>query len=102
LLVDNGGSILHLKRLGGWASTSSAEGYIAESLTNKIQTSKKIFSALNHQQNISNHHSPPPTLMEKMEKQQLDLEQRSSSTSSVNISMNNFFSRATSSALFFK
>lgn len=50
MLVDNGGSIPDLKRLGGWSSTSSAEGYIGESIQNKIQTSKKIFRGSNQQE----------------------------------------------------
>ncbi|RZC36074.1 Phage integrase domain containing protein [Asbolus verrucosus] len=50
MLVDNGGTIPDLKRLGGWASTSSAERYIGESIQNKIQTSKKIFRGSNQQE----------------------------------------------------
>ena len=46
MLIDSGGSISNLKRLGGWSSTTSAEGYIEDSIQNKIQTSKKIFSDL--------------------------------------------------------
>lgn len=36
LLVDGGADILTLKRHGGWKSSSSAEEYIGESMTNKV------------------------------------------------------------------
>lgn len=32
-----------LKRLGGWRSDSVAEGYVDDSIANKVRTSKKIF-----------------------------------------------------------
>ncbi|KAJ8915476.1 hypothetical protein NQ315_003239 [Exocentrus adspersus] len=40
--VNGGGDIIQLKKHVGWKSTSVAEGYIDESLTNKITTSEKI------------------------------------------------------------
>lgn len=52
ILVDSGGDITSLKRLGGWKSSNVAEGYIEESLTNKVQVANKIFAADNNQQNI--------------------------------------------------
>lgn len=45
LLADSGADIQTLKRHGGWASTSVAEGYVEESISNKVQISRKIFSA---------------------------------------------------------
>lgn len=42
LLVDGGGSITNLKRHGGWKSTSVAEGYVENSLRNKIQIASQI------------------------------------------------------------
>jgi integrase len=42
LLVDAGADVTTLKRHGGWKSSSVAEGYIEESLENKIQTAKRI------------------------------------------------------------
>lgn len=42
LLVDAGANILGLKRHGGWKSTSVAEGYVAESISNKLQASNRI------------------------------------------------------------
>ena len=48
LLVDNGGDITSLKRHGGWKSTSVAEGYVEESLTNKKQTALKILSPIDY------------------------------------------------------
>lgn len=42
-LADSGVDILTLKRHGGWRSTTTAEGYINNSIMNKIRTSKQIF-----------------------------------------------------------
>lgn len=42
LLVNRGGDITQLKRHGGWRSTTVAEGYIEESINEKIETAKKI------------------------------------------------------------
>lgn len=47
MLVDSGGDITSLKRLGGWKSSNVAEGYIEESFTNKVQVANKIFAAGN-------------------------------------------------------
>ena len=57
LLIDKGGSISDLKRLGEWSSTTSAEGYIEDSIQNKIQTSKKIFSDLTQNEVIVDQHT---------------------------------------------
>lgn len=42
LLVNAGADLLQLKRHGGWQSSTVAEGYIDESISNKLDTSKKI------------------------------------------------------------
>lgn len=42
LLADTGADILTLKRHGGWKSTSVAEGYVEDSIQNKISVAKKI------------------------------------------------------------
>lgn len=42
LLADGGGSMTNLKQHGGWKSTSVAEGYIENSLRNKIQIATTI------------------------------------------------------------
>lgn len=42
ILSDNGADFSAIKRLGGWKSTAVAEGYIENSLQNKINTAKKI------------------------------------------------------------
>lgn len=42
LANTSGADILDLKRHGGWKSSSVAEGYIADSYSNKIDASKKI------------------------------------------------------------
>lgn len=47
-LADSGADIQTLKRHGGWRSTSVAEGYIEESIGNKLKISKSIF----HQQEL--------------------------------------------------
>lgn len=44
LLVDAGGDVTNLKRHGGWQSTSVAEGYIEESIENKLDIARKIQS----------------------------------------------------------
>lgn len=42
MLVEGGGSMFALKSLGGWRSSSVAEGYIEESECQKIQIAKTI------------------------------------------------------------
>lgn len=42
LLADAGGDLMTLKRHGGWKSSSVAEGYVEESVQNKIEIAKKI------------------------------------------------------------
>lgn len=42
-LVDSGGDVTCLKRLGGWKSSTVAEGYIEESTENQKSTARKIF-----------------------------------------------------------
>lgn len=54
LLVDAGGDITALKRHGGWKSTTVAEGYIDNSMTNKMNTANKILHSIEH--NTSNIH----------------------------------------------
>lgn len=48
ILVDNGGDISCLKRHGGWKSSSVAEGYIEESITNKKETAKRILAPVDY------------------------------------------------------
>ena len=50
LLIDAGGDITALKRHGGWKSTSVAEGYIDDSMNNKIKTASTIFQSVNPNQ----------------------------------------------------
>lgn len=42
-LADSGADILMLKRHGGWRSNAVAEGYVDESINNKLEISKNIF-----------------------------------------------------------
>jgi integrase len=42
LLANAGGDLTQIKRHGGWKSSTVAEGYIEDAITNKIDTSKKI------------------------------------------------------------
>lgn len=42
LLVDGGASITNLKRHGGWKSANIAEGYVENSIQNKIDIANKI------------------------------------------------------------
>lgn len=46
ILVDAGGDITTLKRFGGWRSTTVAESYIDESITNKMQVANNILRAV--------------------------------------------------------
>jgi integrase len=48
IFMDAGGSMEDLKRHGGWASTSVAEGYIQESIGHKMQVASKIITAIKH------------------------------------------------------
>lgn len=42
ILSDSGADFSAIKRLGGWKSTAVAEGYIENSLQNKVTTARKI------------------------------------------------------------
>ena len=42
LLVNSGGDVLQLKRLGGWKSSTVAEGYVDVSLDNQSKTAKML------------------------------------------------------------
>lgn len=46
ILVDAGGDITALKRHGGWKSTAVAEGYVDESMKNKMDTASKISKSI--------------------------------------------------------
>ena len=46
ILVDAGGDITTHKRHGGWKSTSVAESYIDESLTNKMEVANTILQSV--------------------------------------------------------
>ena len=45
LLADAGEDILNIKRHAGWKSTTVAEGYIEDSVVNKIKIAEKIVNA---------------------------------------------------------
>lgn len=47
LLADAGGDIVDLKRHGGWKSSSVAEGYLDDSIQNKVEVSRKILGQNN-------------------------------------------------------
>lgn len=42
LLVEGGGDIINLKRHGGWKSSTVAEGYLEDSIKNKVDIANKI------------------------------------------------------------
>lgn len=52
LLVNAGADILTLKKHGGWKSSTVAEGYIDDSIQNKVNISKKIASEIFHPFNL--------------------------------------------------
>lgn len=58
MLVDAGGDITSLKRHGGWKSTTVAEGYIDESLQNKLKISNTILNSIENQNTQININSP--------------------------------------------
>jgi hypothetical protein len=44
ILANTGGNVTDLKWLGGWRSSTVAEGYVEESVENKIQIAKKCLA----------------------------------------------------------
>ena len=46
ILVDEGADITALKRHGGWRSTAVAEGYIDNSIKNKMNTADKLMNSI--------------------------------------------------------
>lgn len=42
ILADNGADVLQLKRLGGWKSSSVAEGYVESSMENQTKTAQML------------------------------------------------------------
>ncbi|KAK4885819.1 hypothetical protein RN001_002090 [Aquatica leii] len=42
MLANHGGDLVTLKRHGGWKSSTVAEGYIEESVSNRIATAQKL------------------------------------------------------------
>lgn len=74
LLVDAGGDITTLKRHGGWRSTTVAEGYIDESVSNKMQIANKILQAVtdSSSSSLTTHPSSSPSQVQtNIEKQTL-------------------------------
>lgn len=47
LLADSGANLTTLKRHGGWTSDKVAEGYIADSVENKVKVNHQINEAIN-------------------------------------------------------
>lgn len=52
ILVDAGGDLLDLKRHGGWRSSTVAEGYVDNSMTNKTNNAAKITSAITNSNSV--------------------------------------------------
>lgn len=48
LLVDSGGDIIQLKKHGGWKSSTVAEGYVDDSMQNKMDSAAKILAGTNN------------------------------------------------------
>lgn len=46
ILIDAGGDLFALKRHGGWKSSTTAEGYVDNSLNNKTLTAHKIIQSI--------------------------------------------------------
>lgn len=67
-LADAGGDLTTIKRHGGWKSSSVAEGYIEDSISNKIKVSEKILNSNNvvqeqYEEEISNQLSSSENLL---------------------------------------
>ncbi|KAF2904231.1 hypothetical protein ILUMI_01943 [Ignelater luminosus] len=54
LLVDSGEDLIQLKKHGGWKSNAVAEGYVDESIQNKMDCANKIFTGGQSSRNTSN------------------------------------------------
>lgn len=54
LLADAGADITLLKRHGGWKSSTVAEGYVDESINNKLEIANKILNHLPHTSTVRN------------------------------------------------
>lgn len=74
ILVDAGGDITTLKRHGGWKSTTVAESYIDESLTNKMEVANTILQSVvpaavpsSSKCTTSNPQDPPAQLVKESE-----------------------------------
>lgn len=49
ILIDSGSDVTTLKRHGGWRSSSVAEGYVEDSIKNKIDVANRILKADNNE-----------------------------------------------------
>ncbi|PSN39688.1 hypothetical protein C0J52_22264 [Blattella germanica] len=76
LLVDAGGDTTTLKRHGGWKSTTVAEGYIEESIQNKMQISNTILNSVETENTHVNINAPST-----MGKRNIDYSRNTSSAS---------------------
>lgn len=54
LLANSGASITNLKRHGGWRSTTVAEGYVENSISNKLSIGSKVLG----EQSTNNNNNP--------------------------------------------
>lgn len=79
LLADTGADILELKRHGGWKSSTVAEGYVKESLANKLNVVKQIF------QPEKNDNVPIPSTSTFREVTNQEVELKNNSLSNINI-----------------
>lgn len=93
LLVDSGGDIIQLKKHGGWKSSTVAEGYVDDSLQNKIDSAAKILRGTN---NVLNVYDPTNKAIGSTNNTDLDniissnsMNVASSNTSSSSLQINN-------------
>lgn len=92
LLVDAGGDITTLKRHGGWRSTAVAEGYIDESMQNKVNVSNQILNSIQNKEIIninmssssSTSNQDPPSTMSTIQPAPLNI----SHCTTVNVNYN--------------
>jgi hypothetical protein len=58
VLVDAGADLFVLNKHGGWRSSTVAEGYVEDSIQNKIAISKQILSGIKEEETFEDESKP--------------------------------------------
>lgn len=94
LLVDSGGDIIQLKKHGGWKSSTVAEGYVDDSLQNKMDSATKILAGTS---NVLNAYEPTKKAIGSTSN--INLDDITISSNSLNVANSNTSSNVSSSSL---